>query len=1821
MFDTSIRRGGGGGISLGMTGSTNIGIDGSSSSSSSNLFPRDRVSLLYRNLMEAALIASQTIIDGDVGGTTTTTKKTKRTTANQTGLIKKSLKFTANDILFPQKVWLKIDSSSGLEVNDGGYGSPPSWEVDWKTKPRYGHHLATRHTSSSSQSSSSSSYSSSTDDKKKTSMTVHHGVFSATYYTPHTFTDDDRGTRLSTKEILACVDYCIQYLNDIDCIDLAESELMGWLAQICSRVEYVSVMPMYYQVSHILEEVGRTIHRAFDDGSSSSSSSSRMVKQSSLNSSAKCLGALVYNLTTRLGMGMQIYVRPVIEMVGLWADKAWENEGGGGIRSETDILVLIPYLYSAVTQLLAAHPEQSIAVLSEHGHALLRLARRYYTRVTTKQPQRDALTEYIGAHLLVAETSGKLCGLPEGDLGPLEPRDDDEEEEDNNPDEDEMDDEEEEEQSLKKKKKKQRKKKRNGATLDGKTILSLLDMIRNEKVWEWVFPSGDDGVKKGRKKSSRRSFPGGKKGIAGGKKSPSLAEGGATWTPLNCRQRRYLELLARLIRVCQRLYLSEAEDVKEGSIDSLEMLIEQANDLRDQPSIEKGEIEIERDDDNSQSPAMATPDSLACSPWIRMVCRHLYNLNPKLGKMVQSGSNASLDHEMGNSQLFTQNHGSPENSPMERKDDVASMERLLFDSCPMLQALTVEIAGKTAMTEPTSTYTASTLTQSTFCLPNANAVAVKGQDPIRPTATATLQLLCASAESFPRGECWSSSARSFWSTVLDDRHYPNGTSANILERYGSSPADAAAVIYLLGTTLESFGGTGGDESVQLWTLMALLKMTESSAIICSREGLDTTSFGSSSSLRVLRVAWQYVWTVLFRYDLRYAAYTQGAYDSNAGELVLQLLTQMIRYNCADRMTMFSSSPSRLLGKESDTSLSPFVHAEQGHVCKLSIFDDTSTILSSAPFELITAIIEHVGFSGVAGGSNTDVVGTDSPRDLSYFLSFCLRFFETSMIDAPESHIQRSFFPFVSMCLAALLGNGGIAASTSTYELDALTRFGITEDIEPILYGYDPDGLDIESSSTFHWLLNALWAESIGYDRVRDVDVGFTRRILQGRGALLNKFLDASYERGKLQFHQKGGWESNADSSSSTSQLQLGHTALQKIKSFFDAKIFQVKYDGENSSDEENEKETSTIVDNKPLVLPQLTGYLSIILTAIISKNLNNQKIAKDIVDIFKDVFMPTFDIILASLPSLACHPADRVAVLNHLNGIVRVLVKISAVEGDGESAIPLLFGDQAKSFFKLCKFMLKEHRKETYTSPLSPTLPNGRSHQDYESDDDVNQAPIRTSVVAFEDDSDGMMDDDDDMPGRSSRERVQHLSPNKRRRLGHISSKNVKSDSAKRNGSNHTYIDAQTAFSCASLMVLLQPSFQCLEMIAGHLVWPDEYDTEAGYVPISKSPDPYCAMVCVSLFCQKSVVLRRDRLQLTFSTTVDVDSARDEDQTSALILCADMIFQARRRSSPSSKSFMCGLGIAASLVEIREYGDCCRPINPAESKAILDVLYPEGIATDNEDYRTMRQWKKNLKLKSSFNAEKLRCATLVFLFAKTDLHKAIDESFSTHFVKASLRSLDENVRELAPDAVGAALDLYSDSGQVVTEIERSLPKIYNSKKFERWRESLSDPKLPDNLTEQEQVAMDDAVTSFEFHYIETIGLMAGASKDTTISRDMIWKLIELAYRIPSLSLLCLRALKRAAFILGYNKLNDLFDETMPHLLVKWLETRRSLHDIPLLLTSPFALERTCRYFPVDISSMLLKKDGWDDGYFTFVDTSETLKERVFSSFVHAVTDL
>jgi hypothetical protein len=1560
-------------------GANAAGVDGTA-------FPRDRVSIMYRSLLDAAILSSQ-MATTTTGGDGSSSRQKR--TANQTGFIKKTCKFNADDVLLPYKVFLRIDSR-GLEYLDGGYGALPSWENDWKTKPRYGFHLA------ASSSGGGTCY--------------QNGTFSAMHYDPHTFTDDDRGTRLSSKEILACVNYIIACLNDDDCCDFAETELLQWMAHICSRPDYVACIPVQCEVSYILHEISTRLNCAFDEsgggekkyetrcllsplsqGNGGSRRNKSPLKQESLVAAAKCLSALICNCTTRLGIGMHLYIRPVVEMVATWAESAWNLQSGGGtdysatqscklggdapsnhrrkMRTEADIFSLLPYLYSSVTHLLAAHPEQSMAVLSSHGHSLLRLARRNYLKVTTNQQSRDALTEYFSAHLLVAETSGKLCGLPEGDLGPLVEEVDAKDDDDANGG-------------------KQRKK--TGATLDGKWIGDLLEMVRNEKIWESLFStaSGHDGSKK-KKTMGRKSLSGKSRG--GGGVALSV-DGGETWTPLNRRQRRHLELVSRLLRAAQRLHLADADE------NPLDSMADEAEKIMSRSGIEGREIDIEPDENyvsasigEAEQEKTRQAEAMASSPWVRMVCQHLYQLNPKLAKTASTSKSSSFTQStigMTTTQGTSTQQLTQRQTDGVRRDgggvDASLYEQTLLQTCPALQALLVpeeDIPEMTLLTHNSS-----------------NTLREKPKtDSVRPTITATLQLICSCAEAFPRGECWSSSNRRNWSAILDDTPYPGGTSARVRERNGSSPADAAAIVYLLGTTLESCGGSGGDDTVQLWTVMALLKMVESSAIICSREGVAGANF-TSSELPALRVAWKYVWKVLFRYDLRYASYTSGAHGNNVGELVLQLLTQIIRYQCTDRKSML------LRGMQP----SPFVHEEQTQIWKLPVFEDPSSILSAASFELITTVIQFTDISGSDGASL--VIGdTFFKKDQRGLLLFCLKFVEVAMDGTPRSLVQRAFLPFVATCLSALISNGAITPSASTYEMDNLTRFGTTEDVEPIPI-CDPDSVDFDTQCQSRQIHHALWVKSI-FPFVQ-VDEGLGRRVIQGRGALLNTFSDAEYERSRLTKHLSGCFSSNVDSNTYSQQQSLGDIALEKIKTVFDEMLFQLQYGGGSNGGDGN-GEGSPENDEKTTVnLPQITCCLSLLLSVIVSKHSTSLDDAAGNIEIIaSNTFTPIFDQLSLILSSLVLDPADVLAVMNHVDGMFRVFTFIASAGGGG-SSIPELFGDHAKSMYSLCKKLLKEYRRASYTSTslnaTEASISEQRRRADYDSDDDgfapdnQRQTQQTTQKSRFSDDSDGFMDDDDDDDGDFGTQGTRRPRkpaappPPKRRRIGHHATKTTGKASQMKKDETKS-VDCPGALACASLMTLLNPSVESLETITDHLVWPEDLNNENGHDPVSKTLDPYDALACATMFCRKSVILRRDRLSPLVGTRED----DYDDQQSAIILCIDMILQARRHSPPASKHFMCGLWQLSMLVKIGDYSDSRHPISVEESKMIVDALYPEGAGQGNDDYRMLRQWKKALKYRCVYRSEQLSASILTFLFAQKNLHEAFDNTFADYFVKVS----------------------------------------------------------------------------------------------------------------------------------------------------------------------------------------------------------------------------
>ena len=159
------------------------------------------------------------------------------------------------------------------------------------------------------------------------------------------------------------------------------------------------------------------------------------------------------------------------------------------------------------------------------------------------------------------------------------------------------------------------------------------------------------------------------------------------------------------------------------------------------------------------------------------------------------------------------------------------------------------------------------------------------KNPVAPkSAVPYLQLVCACAEIYPLGECWTSKAQHYWHKYTPrDQFMEDSTCCN-----GCTPNDMALVVFLVMKILEASGGPNGDQQTQAWALTCLIRLTESSALV------KFASERKEELLTILSIVWQRVWHTVFNSDLRYRSYTRCAQSDSIGELVLVLLSEMVR---------------------------------------------------------------------------------------------------------------------------------------------------------------------------------------------------------------------------------------------------------------------------------------------------------------------------------------------------------------------------------------------------------------------------------------------------------------------------------------------------------------------------------------------------------------------------------------------------------------------------------------------------------------------------------------------------------------------------------------------------------------------------------------------------------------------------------------------------------------------------------------------------------------------------------------------------------------
>ena len=217
-------------------------------------------------------------------------------------------------------------------------------------------------------------------------------------------------------------------------------------------------------------------------------------------------------------------------------------------------------------------------------------------------------------------------------------------------------------------------------------------------------------------------------------------------------------------------------------------------------------------------------------------------------------------------------------------------------------------------------------------------------------------------------------------------------------------------------------------------------------------------------------------------------------------------------------------------------------------------------------------------------------------------------------------------------------------------------------------------------------------------------------------------------------------------------------------------------------------------------------------------------------------------------------------------------------------------------------------------------------------------------------------------------------------------------------------------------------------------------------------------------------------------------------------------------------------------------------------------------------------------------SHQLNAAIRAFLGGSDSFHSMFDGTYATAFVIPSICSIDSQVREVATEAVAAALKALPNQRPIVKSVIRVLAPLSLTgdedrvkKHYVRWLKERM------NVTEGENPiefrAWQDARASMEYCSIKCRGVIAASTQDEDIARENILHLVRLSMERPSLLMPCYRACEHAAISRGYSNLEDLFGQEREWILQELLSLRVELTYFPLVVTSSPTVRSLLRLLP------------------------------------------
>jgi hypothetical protein len=989
-----------------------------------------------------------------------------------------------------------------------------------------------------------------------------------------------------------------------------------------------------------------------------------------------------------------------------------------------------------------------------------------------------------------------------------------------------------------------------------------------------------------------------------------------------------------------------------------------------------------------------------------------------------------------------------------------------------------------------------------------------------------LQLIGACAEVFPRGECWTSS-NGWYQTDFSPMEW-NGESFNpdqVTYCNVCSIQDLAAIVYSLSLVLIRYSSASSNQQVQMWTLICLLKMTDASHIV-------RRYLGAKCHKDELSVAWRYVWDILLNFEYRYHSTTAQAEPCTVGELVLMLLTEIMR--------------GALMNSYQDDLLE-----NQDKIWSIPAFSNPIDVKVSAGLELAAFVVHCLG---IVEGESESICNrcldpslqqlfkkeSENGRERHYRLvSFCMQCL-TLIGTKNDVMLIRRIGPFLSSMCVALM-HGSIAKNLTSYTLKAERELQLTSGVFN-LYAAHQRFLDNRRNMEKSHLL---WDDSIH---------PFSSQYhFETNWFMWNKLNRRNKSNCPLYSLSDRLWLSNVvENQLVLKQVQSGSKTKIDLKDFATHYILQwIDHDRPNTTQKLNcVSITHRIVGIKIALSISLCGEdpLQNNIFSIASLESSVHSIVRDV---------------SSEVQNFSSNDVQHALI--EMTGILRFVRMYLPLER-GKYLSGILPTKLCARLYEMCRETIIAHKdRKSINSDDNGSHRNLKTLQSFShhlSKDDVSISSSEDNESNFNDLKDGSTF------SVSSSKNESLLCPD--RNATQKRTKNLQS--ATYRGVEEIDIDSEFSASfwrgqvqwiCIQIMLLIQPSSRTIGVIAGMLLRTDITDKECQ----NETFEPHDHLLFLGMISKFILI--------SHASGEDSQQTEREDEDAIQTLIIETILDCREMSQTSSPMLLLGFGLCNYLVGS----------NSSSSESVdqvLQVLLPDG----SVELRLLQN-------RPALRLAQVRAATKCFMSGSANFHRRFDNIFATQFVLESLQHHKQCIRQAGLEALGSALKLFPEKFQAVIAADALAlfpPKpaisdtlylfhvlsekhnVTDSASFVEWAEKRTKSADFPDLKKKGWIRIRVAV---ETDKVRCIAQICKHTTDEVVARSAVLALLYISKseKQRSISLASLDSITKT---LKFASVELMLEHYQAHFFHNWSMMNLSFLSIPIVLSSTLAARNLLR---------------------------------------------